>query len=324
MIYPIPSIQQTPNFVPIPMPVVQNSSLEVKLYHFRNRAIQFILDLFGLLVVYVSYGIIVSSMEPFARNYSCDMSFFNFPLLPEFVPLYAILLYGIIGPIFLIVLVEMFNAEIYPCTKKSEKIQKRFKKFTIITLHTIVLFAFGVGVIILLTAIIQRWTSKPRPNFLAVCRPLSNLNCITNQVGVGASGAVFNSISTGGTFCRGTPSAINEARMSFPSFPASFSTFTMVFLVIYLQARLVSLRFRSLRPLLQVTALIAALVTSVSDYIDYFADGWDISAGILLGSLIAVAFTMYISRVIWEYERKAEYSELNQQSDKQTPFGMQI
>ena len=56
------------------------------------------------------------------------MSFFNFPLLPEFVPLYAILLYGIIGPIFLIVLVEMFNAEIYPCTKKSEKIQKRFKK----------------------------------------------------------------------------------------------------------------------------------------------------------------------------------------------------
>ena len=112
--------------------------------------------------------------------------------------------------------------------------------------------------------------------------------------------------------------------MSFPSFPASFSTFTMVFLVIYLQARLVSLRFRSLRPLLQVTALIAALVTSVSDYIDYFADGWDISAGILLGSLIAVAFTMYISRVIWEYERKAEYSELNQQSDKQTPFGMQI
>lgn len=62
MIYPIPSIQQAPKFVPIPMPVAQSSSLEVKLHHFKNRAIQFFLDLFGLFVVYVSYGILISSM----------------------------------------------------------------------------------------------------------------------------------------------------------------------------------------------------------------------------------------------------------------------
>ena len=99
--------------------------------------------------------------------------------------------------------------------------------------------------------------------------------------------------------------------MSFPSFNASFSTFTMVFLVIYLQARLVTLRFRSLRPLLQVTALIAAFVTSVSSYIDYHADGWDILGGFILGFLIAIGSTMYISRVIWEYERKDEFSEFD-------------
>ena len=93
----------------------------------------------------------------------------------------------------------------------------------------------------------------------------------------------------------------------------------MIFLVVYLQARLVSLRFRSLRPLLQVTAIIAALVTSVSRYIDYYADGWDILGGVVLGALIAVAFTIYVGRVIWEYERKPEYSEFNLQPQEQQP-----
>lgn len=99
--------------------------------------------------------------------------------------------------------------------------------------------------------------------------------------------------------------------MSFPSGHASFSTFTMLFLVIYLQARLVSLRFRALRPLLQITAIIAALVTSVSRYIDYYADGWDIVGGAVLGALIGIGFTIYLSRVLWDYERKTEYSEFH-------------
>ncbi len=92
-----------------------------------------------------------------------------------------------------------------------------------------------------------------------------------------------------------------------------------------MQARLVSLRFRSLRPLLQVTALTTAFVTSVSRYIDYNGDGWDITAGIVLGSLIAIAFTIYTSRVIWEYQRKPEYSEFNLLPEVHQPsINMQI
>lgn len=178
-------------------------------------------------------------------------------------------------------------------------------------MHSLVLFSFGLGVVSLLTAIVQRWTSKLRPNFLAICKPASNLNCITTQVGAGASGSIFNSISTGGTFCTGNAADIKEARMSFPSWNASFSTYTMLFLVIFLQARLVTLRFRTLRPLLQVTAIIAALITSVSRYIDYYADGWDTAAGALLGGFIGIAFTLYLSRVLWDFERKTEYSEFD-------------
>lgn len=204
----------------------------------------------------------------------------------------------------------------------------------IITFHALMLFTFGVGTVILLTAVAQRWTSKLRPNFLAICKPASNLNCLTSQVGVGASGTIFNSISTGGTFCtgikklkylkwlklndwsnKGLAADIKESRMSFPSGHASFSTFTMLFVVIYLQARLVSLKFRSVRPLLQIGAIVAALVTSVSRYIDYYADGWDIVGGVVLGSSIGIGFTLYLSRVLWDYEKKTEYSEFHLEPD---------
>ena len=174
------------------------------------------------------------------------------------------------------------------------------------------MFAFGLGVLILIVAIANRYTSKLRPNFLAICRPASNLNCLTSQIGPSASGSVYNSISTGGTFCTGIFGDINEARMSFPSFHTSFATYTMLFLVIYFQARLISLRFRSLRPLLQITALIGALVTSVSRYEDYYADGWDVLGGFFFGLIIAIMFTFYSSRVLWDYDRRDEPSELSE------------
>ena len=56
------------------------------------------------------------------------MTHFRFPLIPQFVPLYALLLFGLIGPILLIVLVEIFNSKLYPCSKKNEKVQTRLKK----------------------------------------------------------------------------------------------------------------------------------------------------------------------------------------------------
>jgi hypothetical protein len=50
----------------------------------------------------------------------------------------------------------------------------------------------------------------------------------------------------GGDFCTGKDFAkIKEARLSFPSGHASFSTYTMLFLVLYLEARLVTLKFRA-------------------------------------------------------------------------------
>ena len=85
---------------------------------------------------------------------------------------------------------------------------------------------------------------------MSVCMPnFSKLNCTSTAL----TGTVYNAINTGGSFCTGDPDLIKEARMSFPSGHSSYSCFCMGFLIIFLEARLVLLRFRYLKTALQMT-----------------------------------------------------------------------
>ena len=59
----------------------------------------------------------------------------------------------------------------------------------------------------------------------------------------------------------------------------------MVFLILFVEARLVLLRFRYFKPLLQMTAFIAAYVTTLSRVPDYAHRGSDVIGGAVLGKL---------------------------------------
>ena len=96
-----------------------------------------------------------------------------------------------------------------------------------------------------------------------ICKPIiGSMQCtsMTNS-------QVFNPINTGGSFCTGEPSQIKEARLSFPSGHSSYSWFTMGFIIIYLEARLVLLRFRYLKTALQMTGIIQNNNEHVSELI---------------------------------------------------------
>lgn len=136
VMYPIQSIQPPqPKFIQqinipnmIRMPEVKQSSSK-KYHNIKRRALQLFLDLFGIGVVFIAYGIVIVAMDPYNRNYSCNMAGLSFPKVQEYVPLYAVLMFGIVGPIVLIILVELFNARLYPFQRKSiEPIKQRFKK----------------------------------------------------------------------------------------------------------------------------------------------------------------------------------------------------
>jgi len=74
-------------------------------------------------------------------------------------------------------------------------------------------------------------------------------------------------------FSKGDPATVQEARFSFPSGHSSFSWYTMVFLIVFLQARLQLLKLRYIKPLIQMAAFIAAYVTAISRIPDYHHRG---------------------------------------------------
>jgi phosphatidate phosphatase len=186
-------------------------------------------------------------------------------------------IFGTAGPIVFIILVEFLNASILPCQSRKSSC----RKFAVCLFHGISLFALGISLTLCLTEIGKRWVGRLRPHFISVCNPnLNVLNCSTSSV----SGVYYNPIYTGGSFCQNTDlTAIREARFSFPSGHSSYSWYSMVFLIIYLEARLVLLRFRYLKTLIQMGAFIAAFVTCLSRISDYHHRGSDVIGGAVLG-----------------------------------------
>lgn len=62
-----------------------------------------------------------------------------------------ILLKGVIGPLVSIVVVEMFNAQMFPYQNKEQDRKTRLKRFGLVIFHTVSLFGFGLGMNLLLT-----------------------------------------------------------------------------------------------------------------------------------------------------------------------------
>ena len=144
---------------------------------------------------------------------------------------------GTIGPILCVIIVEFMNA------MRSNKPNPK-TIFIVSTLHAISLFVLGITLTLVLTEIGKLWIGRLRPYFIAVCNPdFSKVVCSTDR---GRPGDVFyNFIDTSGNFCRGDENEVKQARLSFPSGHASYSCYTMGFLILYLEARarLVTLRY---------------------------------------------------------------------------------
>lgn len=250
------------------------------------------------------------------------MSDVSFPYKSDTIKFWVVGIYGILGPLVVILFVELLNAKIFPFQNTNEEpFVLRLRSLGIYLFHSISLFIFGVSIVLLLTEIGKRWIGiislirknlnkiyiklgRLRPHFLDVCKPnLNQINCVTN----GLTGTIYNSISTGGNFCTGNAGDIEEARLSFPSGHASFSAYTMLFLIIYLEARLFLVRFCYIKALIQLSAFIASFVTSISRISDYHHRGSDVAGGLVLGSIIALFITLIIGKILWIVDEEIYY-----------------
>ncbi|NXL67304.1 PLPP2 phosphatase, partial [Chordeiles acutipennis] len=143
-------------------------------------------------------------------------------------------------------------------------------------------FLFGGAISQSLTDLAKYMIGRLRPNFLAVCNPdWSKVNC-----------SIYVQLEN---VCQGESRNVTESRLSFYSGHSSFGMYCMMFLALYVQARLVGKWARLLRPTIQFFLIAFAIFvgyTRVSDYKHHWSD---VLTGLLQGALIAVLIVRYVS-----------------------------
>ncbi|XP_037551333.1 phospholipid phosphatase 2 [Nematolebias whitei] len=138
-------------------------------------------------------------------------------------------------------------------------------------------FLFGAAVSTSLTDLAKFTIGRPRPNFLSVCNPMS-CNGYLLEIN-----------------CTGKPRNVTESRLSFYSGHSSFGMYCMLFLSLYVHARMQGKWTRLVRPTIQFFLVSFSLYvgyTRVSDYKHHWSD---VLVGLLQGALIAVLTVKYVS-----------------------------
>lgn len=270
----------------------------------RLGVIRVTTDLMIIIIIFILFLIVFVTFNPTISYFSCSDTDIWYPYKADTVPFWAVGVYGALGPLVFFIAVELLNVNMFQYRRKSSPSKVRFY-FTGI-FNAISLFALGIAVTLLVTEIGKRWIGRLRPHFMDVCKPdLAKLNCTrTTQAGF-----VWQLIYTGDGFCTGVQSSIKEARLSFPSGHSSFSCYTMLFLIIYLEARLFLHNLRYVKRFIQLAALLAAFITCISRVSDYHHRGSDVIGGAIIGIVIGFFVTLVAGRSLWDLKQEKKRAD---------------
>ncbi|XP_064625114.1 putative phosphatidate phosphatase [Lineus longissimus] len=243
------------------------------------------LDTLLLLLACGVAGILHFVIRPRKSGFFCDDTNIKYPNRDDTVSNEVLLVVGFVIPVTFFYVVELAS--------ESHKSSKNYICVSLVEVCRVTgIYAFGAMLTIITTFIGKLSLGQLRPNFFDVCRP--NISHIVCERG---HNFVTNYTCTSGY----SENAIDDVFKAFPSGHSAFSSYSMVFLALYLQVRLF-VKFSILfKPLLQIMALGLAYYFSLSRISDYKHHWSDCLAGSLLG--IAVAFyTAY--RIAGLFERK--------------------
>ncbi|KAM4641207.1 phospholipid phosphatase 3 isoform 1-T1 [Discoglossus pictus] len=245
-----------------------------------KRVLLLFLDIFCLILAALPFLIIeTSTIEPYRRGFYCDDESIQYPYQSRETINDAVLsAVGILIAILAIIVGEFFR--IYYLKERSHSFIQN--PYVAALYKQVGCFIFGCAISQSFTDIAKVSIGRLRPHFLAVCKPdYTTINC--------SDGYIENYT------CQGNESKVMEARKSFFSGHASFSMYTMLYLVLYLQSRFTWRGARLLRPLLQFTLLMMAFYTGLSRVSDHKHHPTDVLAGFAQGALVAYCIVFYVS-----------------------------
>jgi phosphatidate phosphatase len=286
----------------------------------RKRIAQSIIDAICIVIAFLAFIFVYVFLDPKMNGFYCNDTDIFYPHRDDTIQFWVVGIYGTFGPIIIILVVELLNSKLIMFRNGKNKLDSKEKRkhFFISILHALSLFILGIGLTLLVTEIGKRWVGRLRPHFMDVCKPdFTKFTCLTTT----GFNQVYNYIDTSSpSFCTGDAALVKEARLSFPSGHSSFAWYTMIFLIVYLEARLNLTRFRFIKPMIQITAFIAAYVTMVSRVSDYHHRGSDVIGGTVIGVVIGLFITIITGRVLWVYNRKTPYYDFDLKYNLNTLF----
>ncbi|XP_062336725.1 phospholipid phosphatase 3-like isoform X2 [Osmerus eperlanus] len=236
-------------------------------------------DLFCLfLVMLIGVSLHKWPYPPYQRGFFCDDSSISLSYKNSTVPTVALVTVGMTVPVASIVIGESYRIH---CLNQGSKsfvgnpyISALYKQVGV--------FIFGCAISQSFTDIAKVSVGRMRPHFLDVCKPdFSTINCSLGYI------TEYQ--------CQGPESKVQEARKSFFSGHASFSMYTMLYLVFYLQSRFTWRGARLLRPLTQFTLIMMSFYTGLSRVSDHKHHPTDILAGFTQGALVAYCIVFFVS-----------------------------
>ncbi|KAM4719847.1 phospholipid phosphatase 1 isoform 2-T2 [Anableps anableps] len=220
----------------------------------------------------------LGKIRPYQRGFFCSDDSIKYPFHSSTITSTVLYTVGLGLPISSMVFGECLLVYLNRLKSKSP-----FGNYVACVYKAVGTFLFGACMSQSLTDIAKYSIGRLRPHFLDVCKPNWNLiNC--------SAGAYIENFT-----CTGNTKMVNEGRLSFYSGHSSFSMYCMLFLALYLQARLQVQWARLLRPTLQFLLIAASVYTGLSRVSDYKHHWSDVLTGLLQGALMALLVVFFVS-----------------------------
>jgi phosphatidate phosphatase len=244
------------------------------------------LDFSLLFLVWLPVILFATVVKPFERGYYCDDESIRYPYRDSTVPNYSLYILGAALPIITIVFIETFRVlkfdprQIYKIEALAPAHQLGGRPIPPLASNLYIYlgyFMFGAALCQGVTDLGKYCVGRLRPHFYDVCKPAVDCTKLPPYTYVEFPNCTTTDHET-----------LREARLSFPSGHASFGAYTMFFLVLYIQARLiwpmVSLLVKHVLQNVCVVLGVACALSRVSDYKHHWSD---VLSGVILGVTVA-------------------------------------
>ncbi|XP_056459904.1 phospholipid phosphatase 2b [Gadus chalcogrammus] len=238
----------------------------------RKKKVYVVIDVLCVVVAALPFIVMTIRFQPYHRGVYCDDESIMYPIKPDTIT------HGLLAAVTIsCTVIIVSSGEAYLVYSKRIYSNSNFNQYVVALYKVLGTFLFGAAVSQSLTDLAKFTIGRPRPNFLSVCAPK---HCVGYTRNIN---------------CTGAPQDVTESRLSFYSGHSSFGMYCMLFLALYVQARLMVKWARLLRPTIQFFLVAFAVYvgyTRVSDYKHHWSD---VLVGLLQGALVAVLNVRFVS-----------------------------